>query len=162
MKIGILTGGGDVPGLNACVKAVVNRVIDGGHKVVGIRRGWGGLLACEPGNLETVQENTVLLNRELVRTIDRSGGTFLHTSRTNPVNVPPASTVKFPNRSNNPVALTVIEPIELISIFWVTITLCSMIMSSSEVGTPEGVQVAARFQGLAETEVFVAARIFCV
>jgi 6-phosphofructokinase 1 len=95
MRIGILTGGGDVPGLNACIKSVVNRVIDGGHKVVGIRRGWGGLLACEPGNLETVQENTILLNREYVRTIDRSGGTFLHTSRINPVNIPPAAVPDF-------------------------------------------------------------------
>ena len=44
MKIVILTGGGDVPGLNPCIKAVVNRAIDAGHEVMGIRRGWGGLL----------------------------------------------------------------------------------------------------------------------
>ena len=44
MRIGILTGGGDVPGLNPCIKAVVNRVSEAGHSVVGIRRGWGGLL----------------------------------------------------------------------------------------------------------------------
>ncbi|MEX1126639.1 MAG: 6-phosphofructokinase, partial [Acidimicrobiia bacterium] len=43
MRIGILTGGGDVPGLNACIKAVVNRVVSEGHQVVGVRRGWGGL-----------------------------------------------------------------------------------------------------------------------
>ncbi|MCH7589066.1 MAG: ATP-dependent 6-phosphofructokinase [Chloroflexi bacterium] len=95
MKIGILTGGGDVPGLNACIKSVVDRVSEGGHSVVGIRRGWRGLLDCEPGNLESIQENTVLLNRKLVRTIDRSGGTFLHTSRTNPVNIPPAAVPDF-------------------------------------------------------------------
>ncbi len=48
MRIGILTGGGDVPGLNPCIKAVVDRAVDEGHEVVGIRRGWGGLLDLEP------------------------------------------------------------------------------------------------------------------
>lgn len=84
MRIGILTGGGDVPGLNPCIKAVVNRVIDDGHEVVGIRRGWGGLLDCEFDNPESVEFCTKPLNRGNVRTIDRTGGTFLHTSRTNP------------------------------------------------------------------------------
>jgi 6-phosphofructokinase 1 len=84
MRIGILTGGGDVPGLNPCIKAVVNRVIDDGHEVVGIRRGWGGLLDCEFDNPESVEFCTMPLNRGNVRTIDRTGGTFLHTSRTNP------------------------------------------------------------------------------
>ncbi|MDH3730923.1 MAG: 6-phosphofructokinase, partial [Acidimicrobiia bacterium] len=87
MRIGILTGGGDVPGLNACVKAVVHRVIDDGHEVVGIRRGWGGLLAVNPEDAESVQANTIDLTAERVRTVDRTGGTFLHTSRTNPSNV---------------------------------------------------------------------------
>ncbi len=87
MRIGILTGGGDVPGLNACVKAVVHRVIDDGHDVYGIRRGWGGLLAVNPDDPATVAVNTVELTAERVRTVDRSGGTFLHTSRTNPSNV---------------------------------------------------------------------------
>ncbi len=84
MKIGILTGGGDVPGLNPCIKAVVNRVIDDGHEIVGIRRGWGGLLESNPQEPETIEQNTVALDKMLVRTIDRTGGTFLHTSRTNP------------------------------------------------------------------------------
>jgi ATP-dependent phosphofructokinase / diphosphate-dependent phosphofructokinase len=48
MRIGILTGGGDVPGLNACIKAVVNRVAHEGHDVIGIRRGWGGLVETNP------------------------------------------------------------------------------------------------------------------
>ena len=84
MRIGILTGGGDVPGLNPCIKAVVNRVIDDGHEVVGIRRGWGGLLDCEPDDPESVSRCTMALDPSIVRTIDRTGGTFLHTSRTNP------------------------------------------------------------------------------
>jgi 6-phosphofructokinase 1 len=84
MRIGILTGGGDVPGLNPCIKAVVNRVIDDGHEVLGIRRGWGGLLATQPDDPMTVKDNTLPLHRNVVRAVDRSGGTFLHTSRTNP------------------------------------------------------------------------------
>src|SRR5258706_10871045 len=87
MRIGILTGGGDVPGLNPCIKAVVNRAIDAGMEVVGIRRGWGGLLNYNPddpeGNAEWVQP----LTKADVRTIDRYGGTHLPTSRTNPTRV---------------------------------------------------------------------------
>ncbi len=87
MRIGILTGGGDVPGLNACIKAVVNRVVDSGHEVVGIRRGWGGLLTANSDDPASLEENFVGLDRARVRTVDRTGGTFLHTSRTNPSNV---------------------------------------------------------------------------
>jgi len=87
MRIGILTGGGDVPGLNPCIKAVVNRVVDDGHEVVGIRRGWNGLLAVQPDDRQSVAENTLPLSPERVRTVDRTGGTFLHTSRTNPSRV---------------------------------------------------------------------------
>jgi 6-phosphofructokinase len=89
MKIGILTGGGDVPGLNACIKAAVNRASAEGHQVIGIRRGWGGLLEIDPANPLSVQVNTVPLDPSVVRTIDRTGGTFLHTSRTNPAKVKP-------------------------------------------------------------------------
>jgi 6-phosphofructokinase len=95
MRIGILTGGGDVPGLNACIKSVVNRVSDAGHEVIGIRRGWGGLLATDPDDEKTIEENTELLDRPRVRTVDRSGGTFLHTSRTNPSNVRPKEVPDF-------------------------------------------------------------------
>lgn len=84
MKIGILTGGGDVPGLNPCIKGVVNRAIDAGWEVLGIRRGWGGLLRINPEDPATIAEHTLKLDRLAVRTIDRTGGTFLHTSRTNP------------------------------------------------------------------------------
>ena len=86
MKIGILTGGGDVPGLNPCIKAVVNRAIDEGHEIVGIRRGWGGLFWYNPDDAETY-DLVMPLNKRTVRTVDRTGGTFLHTSRTNPARV---------------------------------------------------------------------------
>ncbi|TVR36708.1 MAG: phosphofructokinase [Nitriliruptor sp.] len=84
MRIGILTGGGDVPGLNPCIKAVVERVIYDGHEVIGIRRGWAGLLELNPDDPESRDNCVISLDRNAVRTIDRSGGTFLHTSRTNP------------------------------------------------------------------------------
>lgn len=95
MKIGILTGGGDVPGLNACIKAIVNRLTDGGHKVVGIRRGWRGLLGIQPDDKNSIAESTLPLQKETVRTIDRTGGTFLHTSRANPSKVSPGRTPDF-------------------------------------------------------------------
>jgi 6-phosphofructokinase 1 len=84
MRLGILTGGGDVPGLNACIKAAVLRAADEGHEVVGIRRGWAGLLAYNPDDGGTHAECVIPLDPGTVRTIDRTGGTFLHTSRTNP------------------------------------------------------------------------------
>ena len=84
MRIGICTGGGDVPGLNPCIKAVVGRVAEAGHEVVGIRRGWAGLLETDPDDAASVQANIVALDPPTVRTINRTGGTILHTSRTNP------------------------------------------------------------------------------
>lgn len=84
MRIGILTGGGDVPGLNTCIKALVNKIIDEGHEAVGIRRGWRGLLKLNPDDPRTRERYLVPLDRLKVRTVDRTGGTFLHTSRTNP------------------------------------------------------------------------------
>ena len=87
MRIGILTGGGDVPGLNPSIKSVVTRVADGGHQVVGIRRGWGGLLNANLADPESMSDHFVDLDPSNVRTVDRTGGTFLHTSRTNPARV---------------------------------------------------------------------------
>ena len=87
MRIGILTGGGDVPGLNPTIKAVVNRAAEENHEVVGIRRGWGGLLEFNRDDPHSYQRNLMPLNNQIVRTIDRTGGTFLHTSRTNPSRV---------------------------------------------------------------------------
>ena len=95
MKIGILTGGGDVPGLNPCIKAVVNRAIDGGHTILGIRRGWSGLLNYNFEDEEHTQQWLISLDKQVVRTVDRSGGTFLHSSRTNPSNVKPSLIPEF-------------------------------------------------------------------
>ena len=101
--IGILTGGGDVPGLNPCIKAVVDRAIDEGHEVVGIRRGWGGLLNLNPADAENYDECFIKLDKNRVRTIDRTGGTFLHTSRTNPAKVKPKDVPDFLRDPENPI-----------------------------------------------------------
>ena len=82
--IAILTGGGDVPGLNACIKQLVIRAAQANFSVLGIRRGWHGLLACHPEDDASRTTCLQSLTPEGVRTIDRSGGTILHTSRTNP------------------------------------------------------------------------------
>jgi 6-phosphofructokinase len=95
MKVAVLTGGGDVPGLNACIKAATLRAVDDGHEVVGIRRGWAGLLETDPDDPSTIGSNTTPLDPVVVRTIDRTGGTVLHTSRTNPAKVRPAEEPEF-------------------------------------------------------------------
>src|SRR2546421_12033894 len=82
-RVGILTGGGDVPGLNAVIKSVVYRSADLGYEVIGLRRGWRGLTHVRP-RPELDGANAVRLDRANTRAIDRTGGTILHTSRTNP------------------------------------------------------------------------------
>lgn len=82
-RIGILTGGGDVPGLNAVIKSVVYQTTDMNYQVLGIRRGWEGLTHLRHGK-ELDPEYLRALDRNNTRGIDRTGGTILHTSRTNP------------------------------------------------------------------------------
>ncbi len=82
--IAILTGGGDVPGLNPCLKTLVYRGASEGLRVLGIRRGWAGLLDYNPEDAAGVGRCVQTLEPAEVRTIDRYGGTYLHTSRTNP------------------------------------------------------------------------------
>lgn len=96
LRIGVLTGGGDVPGLNPCIKQIVYRAVDAGHEVLGIRRGWAGLLNYNPEDSDEENAKRVMpLTKNTVRTVDRTGGTFLHTSRTNPSNVQPAQVPEF-------------------------------------------------------------------
>jgi 6-phosphofructokinase 1 len=83
-RIGILTGGGDVPGLNAVIKSVVYRAQEDGSEVSGIRRGWEGLTHVDFNDPASKARYILPLNRENTRAIDRTGGTFLHSSRTNP------------------------------------------------------------------------------
>jgi len=87
-RIAILTGGGDVPGLNSAMKQVVYRAKKEGIEIYGFRRGWAGLAEYRIGGDSTWNDNCVTkLEWDHVRTIDRTGGTFLHTSRTNPAKV---------------------------------------------------------------------------
>ncbi|WP_421919878.1 6-phosphofructokinase [Marinifilum sp.] len=82
--IGILTGGGDVPGLNPAIRAVTIRALREGYKVIGIRKGWRGLIDIVRDEKADNSENFELLTEELVNKVGRTGGTFLHTSRVNP------------------------------------------------------------------------------
>ncbi|HEX8223143.1 MAG TPA: ATP-dependent 6-phosphofructokinase [Allosphingosinicella sp.] len=84
MRIGLLTGGGDVPGLNPCIRSITLSADALGWGVTGFRRGWQGVLAIDPGDPASVAANSLELTREGVRGIDRMGGTILHTSRTDP------------------------------------------------------------------------------
>jgi len=93
--VAVLTGGGDVPGLNPALKALVNRAVDAGYRVLGIRRGWGGLLNFNRDDPASFEMNIIPLDRQAVRTVDRSGGTFLHTSRTNPGKVKSGEVPEF-------------------------------------------------------------------
>jgi 6-phosphofructokinase len=83
-RIGILTGGGDVPGLNSVIKGVVYRGTQNDCEVIGLRRGWEGLTHLNLEDPASRDHYVLPLNRENTRTIDRFGGTVLHSSRTNP------------------------------------------------------------------------------
>jgi 6-phosphofructokinase len=104
--IGILTGGGDVPGLNPAIRAVTLRAIHEGYQVIGIRRGWAGLIDIVRDKGADNAECCQSLTEEIVNKVGRTGGTFLHTSRTRPssvpdVNVPPHLRDKHKNKVND-------------------------------------------------------------
>ena len=88
--IGILTGGGDVPGLNPAIRAVTVRALREGFKVVGIRRGWAGLIEIDRDSKDH-SDCIMDLTEEVVNKVGRTGGTFLHSSRTRPSHVPRAA-----------------------------------------------------------------------
>ncbi len=89
--IGILTGGGDVPGLNPAIRGVTIRALREGYKVIGIRRGWGGMIDVIRDEQADNSKNFIELSAEIVNKAGRTGGTFLHTSRTNPSKVSKAN-----------------------------------------------------------------------
>src|SRR3990172_5519626 len=86
--VGVLAGGGDVPGLNPAIRAITIRALRDGYRVVGIRRGWGGLVDMVPERDADNSNNVVELSQDVVNRAGRTGGTFLHTSRTNPQKLP--------------------------------------------------------------------------
>jgi len=99
--IAILTGGGDVPGLNPAIRALTVRALREGYRVLGVRHGWGGLVELERDPGVSHAEQVIELSEEIVNRAGRTGGTFLHTSRTNPSKVshlqlPPHLKEKYP------------------------------------------------------------------
>src|ERR1700689_4505468 len=109
-RIGILTGGGDVPGLNSVIKTVVYRGNEIDCEVIGLRRGWEALTHLNFDDPASVHRYVLPLNRDNTRTIDRTGGTYLHSSRTNPkkMKAVPAflSTGDFPTSENTKSGVT--------------------------------------------------------
>jgi 6-phosphofructokinase len=108
-RIGVLTAGGDAPGLNVCLKAVVYNAIDRGYEVIGIRKGWEGLLYYDPENTDTHAANTMIMTKSRIRDIDRTSGSFLHSSRLDPHQVSPEAVPAFLQRmklGDQPVDLT--------------------------------------------------------
>jgi len=86
-RIGILTGGGDVPGLNPAIRGITLRALKEGFEVIGIRRGWAGMINIIRDKEADNSQNFIILNQEIVNKAGRTGGTFLHTSRTRPSSV---------------------------------------------------------------------------
>jgi 6-phosphofructokinase len=149
-RIGVLTGGGDVPGLNPCIKTLVYGAQDRGHEVLGIRRGWAGLLDYDLADTSTHERCIVPLTKREVRTIDRTGGTFLHSSRTNPGRVKPHDVPDFlkgqgQGDSDGPFDFTrhVLRVIEHLGIDWLVAIGGDDTLSYAERLTREGVHVVA-------------------
>jgi len=104
--IGILTGGGDVPGLNPAIRAVTIRALREGYEVIGLKRGWGGLVDLVREKDADNSDNYQILTEEVVNKAGRTGGTFLHTSRTNATrvkleNIPPHLRDKYKEERND-------------------------------------------------------------
>ena len=95
-RIGILTGGGDVPGLNSVIKTVTYRSSENDIEVIGLRRGWEALTHLNPADPNSRRRYVMALDSENTRTIDRRGGTVLHSSRTNPAKID--ETARSPRR----------------------------------------------------------------
>jgi len=118
--IGILTGGGDVPGLNPAIRAVTIRAIREGYKVIGLRHGWGGIVELVRDEKADNSDNYRVLTEEIVNRAGRSGGTFLHSSRTHPgrvprLRVPPQHREKYTDEVNDMTA-EVIRNLEFLGI----------------------------------------------
>jgi 6-phosphofructokinase 1 len=149
-RIGVLTGGGDVPGLNPCIKTLVYGAVDRGYEVLGLRRGWAGLLDydldADGPQLHCIRP----LGKNDVRTIDRTGGTFLHSSRTNPGRVKPRDVPEFLSgqgqfESEGPFDFTshCLAVIERLGIDWLVAIGGDDTLSYAERLSREGVRVVA-------------------
>jgi 6-phosphofructokinase 1 len=118
--IAILTGGGDVPGLNPAIRALTVRALREGYRVLGIRRGWAGLVELERDRNKPQADQVIELSEEIVNKVGRTGGTFLHTSRTRPSHVP-KSVVPLHLRNTYAAELNDLTPEVLANIAWLGI-----------------------------------------
>ncbi len=118
--IGILTGGGDVPGLNPAIRAVTIRALREGHQVIGLRRGWAGVVEMQRDKEADNSDCFQVLTEEIVNKAGRTGGTFLHTSRTRPSRVPlvnvPAHLREAYNQKTNDLTPEVIKNLDWLGI----------------------------------------------
>lgn len=118
--IGILTGGGDVPGLNPAIRAVTIRALREGYQVIGLRRGWAGLVDMVRDKDYDNSDNFQVLSEEIVNRTGRTGGTFLHSSRTNPSKVKksavPAHLQEAYNAEKNDLTPEVLKNLEWLGI----------------------------------------------
>lgn len=118
--IGILTGGGDVPGLNPAIRAITIRALREGYQVLGLRRGWAGIVELIRDNKADNSDKYIPLTEEIVNKAGRTGGTFLHTSRTRPSHVPkdlvPEHLKSKYNKETNDLTEEVLKNIEYLGI----------------------------------------------
>ena len=118
--IGILTGGGDVPGLNPAIRAITIRAIREGFKVIGLRRGWAGILSMVREKDYDNSENYFELTEDVVNRAGRTGGTFLHSSRTKPSHMPknyvPEHLQSIYNKEINDLTPEIIKNLEWLNI----------------------------------------------
>ncbi len=98
-RVAILTGGGDVPGLNMCLKSLVYSLIDSGFEPIGVRKGWDGFIQYNPHDPSSYSESFIELTKNMVRPIDRTPGSFLHSSRLDPRSVPRSLVPQFLRKS---------------------------------------------------------------
>lgn len=99
-RVAILTGGGDVPGLNMCLKSLVYQVIDLGYEPIGVRKGWEGLIHYDPDDPSAYSEHFIELTKNMVRSIDRTPGSYLHSSRLDPRRIPVQQVPVFISKSS--------------------------------------------------------------
>jgi 6-phosphofructokinase len=118
--IAILTGGGDVPGLNPAIRAVTLRALHEGHRVIGVRRGWAGLVDMIRDDKADNSQDFLILTEEIVDQSGRTGGTFLHTSRTNPSKIKatdvPAHLKDQYNASSNDLTPEVLKNLDFLGV----------------------------------------------
>ena len=94
-RVAILTGGGDVPGLNMCIKSLVYQLIDSTYEPIGVRKGWQGMINYNPADPSAYSEHFIELTKNMVRSIDRTPGSFLHSSRLDPRKLGPELVPEF-------------------------------------------------------------------